>query len=78
MIAAYHLCGKIAAWSVTQIGARLHHGDPGIVFGQSVACPLHNWCIDLATGAAAAPDEGRVRRFDVSVVDGLVELEAPL
>jgi len=57
-----------------------HKGGPlsqGIVFGQSVACPLHNWCIDLATGTAAAPDEGRVRRFDVKVVDGMVEMEAP-
>jgi nitrite reductase (NADH) small subunit len=57
-----------------------HKGGPlsqGIVFGQSVACPLHNWCIDLATGAAAAPDEGRVRRFEVAVVDGMVEMETP-
>jgi nitrite reductase (NADH) small subunit len=54
-----------------------HRGGPlsqGIVFGESVACPLHNWCIDLATGSAAAPDEGCVERFAVSVVDGIVEL----
>jgi nitrite reductase (NADH) small subunit len=55
-----------------------HKGGPlsqGIVFGESVACPLHNWCIDLASGVAAAPDEGRVERFDVAVVDGVVHLE---
>ena len=54
-----------------------HKGGPlsqGIVFGESVACPLHNWCIDLKSGTAAAPDEGQVERFDVSVVDGEVEL----
>ena len=54
-----------------------HKGGPlsqGIVFGESVACPLHNWCIDLASGAAAAPDEGSVERFPVTVVDGMVEL----
>jgi nitrite reductase (NADH) small subunit len=54
-----------------------HKGGPlsqGIVFGESVACPLHNWCIDLKSGAAAAPDEGCVERFDVRVVDGEVEL----
>jgi nitrite reductase (NADH) small subunit len=54
-----------------------HKGGPlsqGIVFGETVACPLHNWCIDLKSGAAAAPDEGAVQRFDVAVVDGLVEL----
>ena len=54
-----------------------HKGGPlsqGIVFGQSVACPLHNLCIDLESGRAAAPDEGVVRRFDVRVTDGQVEL----
>ena len=56
-----------------------HKGGPlsqGIVFGESVACPLHNWCIDLQSGSAAAPDEGAVERFDVRVVSGMVELEA--
>ena len=55
-----------------------HKGGPlsqGIVFGESVACPLHNWCIDLKTGTAAAPDEGCVERFPVRVVDGEVELQ---
>ena len=54
-----------------------HKGGPlsqGIVFGESVACPLHNWCIDLKSGSAAAPDEGSVERFEVHVVDGFVEL----
>ena len=54
-----------------------HKGGPlsqGIVFGESVACPLHNWCIDLNSGSAAAPDEGAVERFEVRVVNGDVEL----
>jgi nitrite reductase (NADH) small subunit len=54
-----------------------HKGGPlsqGIVFGSSVACPLHNWCIDLATGSASAPDEGKVACFEVSVTQGVVEL----
>jgi nitrite reductase (NADH) small subunit len=41
-----------------------HKGGPlsqGIVYGRSVACPLHNWAIDLASGEAAAPDRGCVR-----------------
>ena len=56
-----------------------HKGGPlsqGIVFGTSVACPLHNWTIDLAKGCAQAPDEGCVERFAVRIVDGMVELEA--
>ena len=54
-----------------------HKGGPlsqGIVFGESVACPLHKWCIDLKSGSACAPDEGTVKRFPVRVVDGDVEL----
>ena len=34
-----------------------HKGGPlsqGIVFGDSVACPLHNWTIGLADGCARA------------------------
>jgi len=30
----------------------------GIVHGNSVTCPLHNWVIGLADGQAQAPDEG--------------------
>ena len=54
-----------------------HKGGPlsqGIVFGERVACPLHGWCIGLSDGSAVAPDEGRVERFPVRIVDGIVEL----
>lgn len=54
-----------------------HKGGPlsqGIVFGTSVACPLHNWTIGLDTGCARAPDEGSTQRFTVKVVDGTVHL----
>ena len=43
-----------------------HKGGPlsqGIVHGNAVACPLHNWVIDLETGEAKAPDKGCVRRL---------------
>ncbi|MBK6320821.1 nitrite reductase small subunit NirD [Candidatus Aalborgicola defluviihabitans] len=56
-----------------------HKGGPlsqGIVFGTSVACPLHNWTIGLCTGQAAAPDEGCTPQFAVRVVDGQVSLKA--
>jgi nitrite reductase (NADH) small subunit len=56
-----------------------HKGGPlsqGIVFGESVACPLHNWTIGLADGCAHAPDEGCTPRFAVQVEHGIVRLDA--
>ena len=55
-----------------------HKGGPlsqGIVFGDSVACPLHNWTIGLADGCAAAPDVGCAQRFSVRVEAGAVALD---
>ena len=56
-----------------------HKGGPlsqGIVFGQSVACPLHNWTIDLNGGCAKAPDEGCTPKFAVKIEAGAVHLDA--
>jgi nitrite reductase (NADH) small subunit len=55
-----------------------HKGGPlsqGIVFGNSVACPLHNWTIALDDGCARAPDEGCVPRFACKVDAGAVMLD---
>ena len=54
-----------------------HKGGPlsqGIVFGESVACPLHNWTIGLADGCARSPDEGTTPRFACKVDAGQVFL----
>ena len=56
-----------------------HKGGPlsqGIVFGTSVACPLHNWTIDLDGGCAKAPDEGCTPKFSVQITDGAVHLDS--
>jgi nitrite reductase (NADH) small subunit len=56
-----------------------HKGGPlsqGIVFGKSVACPLHNWTIGLDDGCAKAPDVGCTQRFACKVEHGEVLLEA--
>ncbi len=56
-----------------------HKGGPlsqGIVFGTSVACPLHNWTIGLCDGQASAPDEGCTPKFSVKLEDGAVYLKA--
>ena len=49
-----------------------HKGGPlseGIVYGKTVTCPLHNWCIGLHNGEAVAPDEGCAPSFPV-MLDG--------
>lgn len=54
-----------------------HKGGPlsqGIVHGNRVTCPLHNWSIELATGEAVAPDVGCVNRYDIKIEDGVVYL----
>jgi len=56
-----------------------HKGGPlsqGIVFGESVACPLHNWTIGLTDGQARAPDQGCTARFAIKVDGGEVYLDA--
>ena len=55
-----------------------HKGGPlsqGIVFGESVACPLHNWTIGLDDGCARAPDQGCTTKFSVRVDAGVVHLD---
>ena len=56
-----------------------HKGGPlsqGIVFGTSVACPMHNWTIGLCDGQAQTPDEGCTPRFEVKLDAGVVYLKA--
>ena len=55
-----------------------HKGGPlsqGIVFGSSVACPLHNWTIGLADGCAQGADEGCTPKFACKVEAGQVLLD---
>src|SRR5438094_4203404 len=56
-----------------------HKGGPlsqGIVFGESVACPLHNWTIGLDDGCANTPDQGCTTKFAVKVDGRQVFLDA--
>ena len=56
-----------------------HTGGPlsqGIVFGDSVTCPLHSWNIGLGDGCARAPDEGCTPTFACKVESGQVFLDA--
>ncbi|KGM86462.1 assimilatory nitrite reductase (NAD(P)H) small subunit [Roseovarius mucosus DSM 17069] len=54
-----------------------HKGGPlseGIVHGQSVTCPLHNWVFDLNTGQARGEDAS-ITTFPVQVREGRVWID---
>lgn len=56
-----------------------HAGGPlseGIVHGNCVTCPLHNWVISLQSGTAQGADQGNVKRYNVKL-DGERLLLAP-
>lgn len=55
-----------------------HKGGPlseGIVHGRKVACPLHNWIIDLENGEATGADKGCTRSFPIKLENGRVYLD---
>ena len=59
-------------------GGKISHG---IVHGHGVTCPLHNWVIALATGAAEGEAAAScVPRLPVRVAEGrvLLDVSAPL
>jgi nitrite reductase (NADH) small subunit len=75
-IAVFNLDGRFVA-----VENRCPHRDgplaDGIVGGDKVTCPLHNWRICLETGRVAAPSDqphACVRTFDVRVEDGVILL----
>lgn len=58
-----------------------HKGGPlseGIVHGDRVTCPLHNWVFDLNSGQAQGADEGSVQTFAAKVQGGRVLIDAGL
>ncbi|OWY10411.1 nitrite reductase (NAD(P)H) small subunit [Thioclava sp. NG1] len=56
-----------------------HKGGPlseGIVHGNKVTCPLHNWVFSLETGAAQGADAGQVPTYDLRVDAGRVLIDS--
>ena len=47
----------------------------GIVHGRKVACPLHNWIINLEDGEATGADKGCARSFPVKLENGRIYLD---
>lgn len=39
----------------------------GMVSGQHVFCPMHDWKIDVTTGKVQEPDHGCVKTFEVEI-----------
>jgi nitrite reductase (NADH) small subunit len=48
----------------------------GIVHGNAVTCPLHNWVISLETGLVQGADEGQVATYPAKVEGGRILLDA--
>jgi len=46
----------------------------GIISGDDILCPLHNWRIHLEDGQVASPDEGCVKTYATKVENGQVFL----
>ncbi|WP_332635074.1 nitrite reductase small subunit NirD [Halalkalibacter flavus] len=52
-----------------------HKGGPlseGIVSGEHVFCPLHDWKINVNDGQVQAPDVGCVKKYKVDVEEELI------
>ena len=47
----------------------------GIVHGNAVTCPLHNWVISLETGMVQGADEGQVATYPARVQGGRILLD---
>ncbi|MEZ5818517.1 MAG: nitrite reductase small subunit NirD [Hyphomicrobiaceae bacterium] len=56
------------------------HGrlSEGIVHGDCVTCPLHNWVISLETGAAQGADQGSTITYPVRLSDGQIFIDLAL
>lgn len=55
-----------------------HKGGPlsdGIVHGNAVTCPLHNWVFSLESGEAQGADEGRVRTYPIRNHNGVLSIQ---
>ncbi len=58
--------------STTAARTRAARCPRGLIYGKRVACPLHNWQIDLASGEAQAPDVGCAHQHHARCGNGRV------
>jgi nitrite reductase (NADH) small subunit len=58
-----------------------HKGGPlsqGIVHGDAVTCPLHNWVISLETGMALGADKGSVKTIPLRCDGERILIDVPV
>lgn len=57
-----------------------HKGGPlaeGIISGEYVYCPLHDWKISLGDGLVQEPDTGCVKTYEVHLEDTEISIMLP-
>lgn len=71
---------RTGAQEVFAAADRCPHQDgplsEGIVHGQKVTCPLHNWVFDLNTGQAQGSDEGQIATYPIRIENDRLLLDA--
>lgn len=69
---------KTAAETLHAIENRCPHRNgplsEGIVHGDCVTCPLHNWVVSLADGQAQGADIGQVKVFPLRLVGSRIQV----
>lgn len=72
---------KLSSGAVRVIENRCPHKGgvlaEGMVSGEHVFCPMHDWKINMTDGNVEAPDIGCVKTFENKVVDGRVYVLLP-
>lgn len=67
---------RLSSGEVRAVSNRCPHKNgplaEGIVSGEFVFCPLHDWKISLTTGEVQKPDDGCIKAFETAVIDGYV------
>jgi len=72
-VALFNVDGTLFAVEDTcfHAGGPLHEGS---VVGTTVICPWHHWEYDLRDGSCSLNPHHALARYEVRVVDGLVEI----
>ncbi|OPA74256.1 nitrite reductase (NAD(P)H) small subunit [Paenibacillus selenitireducens] len=67
---------RLSNGDVRAVSNRCPHKDgplaEGIVSGEYVFCPLHDWKISLVTGEVQKPDDGCIQTYETEIIDGYV------